>query len=352
MRVQGAPIWSRTFQAAGMAPTVIAYNEVYNAIQNGVIAAGENEAAGVEQMKFYEVAPHLSMTQHAITIRPLCFSGKTFKKLDKDLQAAVLKAGKEAGAYGRQIESSEDEAKLVKMEKEGKLKRVPFAGRDADEEAGRPGDGGVRQGDRRRADPGQDQRDQVTSRGGNGGAGRVAVFYVQKDNALVRARCCRGCSPRRWRSSSSRSSLQIFSRYTALIPSYIWTEEMARFFFIWSIMLGAMVGIREGTHFVVDLWPPLNARAQAAIRLVASVFVLVFAFVFLWWGIDFTRFAFNRISELAELPLWYIHLPWPLAGITWGLFLGEQMWDDLRIVAGKLPPPAARPADQVPGSIS
>jgi TRAP-type transport system periplasmic protein len=130
VRVQGAPIWSRTFQAAGMAPTVIAYNEVYNAIQNGVIAAGENEAAGVEQMKFYEVAPHLSMTQHAITIRPLCFSGKTFQKLDKDLQAAVLKAGKEAGAYGRQIESSEDEAKLVKMEKEGKLKRVPFAGRD------------------------------------------------------------------------------------------------------------------------------------------------------------------------------------------------------------------------------
>jgi tripartite ATP-independent transporter DctP family solute receptor len=130
VRVQGAPIWSRTFQAAGMAPTVIAYNEVYNAIQNGVIAAGENEAAGVEQMKFYEVAPHLSMTQHAITIRPLCFSGKTFKKLDKQLQAAVLKAGKEAGAYGRQIESSEDEQKLVKMEKEGKLKRVPFQGRD------------------------------------------------------------------------------------------------------------------------------------------------------------------------------------------------------------------------------
>ncbi len=130
VRVQGAPIWSRTFQAAGMAPTVIAYNEVYNAIQNGVIAAGENEAAGVEQMKFYEVAPHLSMTQHAITIRPLCFSGKTFQKLPKDLQAAVLKAGKEAGAYGRQIESSEDEAKLVKMEKEGKLKRVPFQGRD------------------------------------------------------------------------------------------------------------------------------------------------------------------------------------------------------------------------------
>jgi len=130
VRVQGAPIWSKTFQAAGMAPTVIAYNEVYNAIQNGVIAAGENEAAGVEQMKFFEVAPHLSMTQHAITIRPLCFSSKTFAKLDKALQAAIVKAGKEAGAYGRKAESSEDEQKLVALEKAGKLKRVPFAGRD------------------------------------------------------------------------------------------------------------------------------------------------------------------------------------------------------------------------------
>ncbi|MFO1327520.1 MAG: TRAP transporter substrate-binding protein [Rubrivivax sp.] len=131
VRVQGAPIWSRTFSAIGMSPTVIAYNEVYNAIQNNVIAAGENEAAGVEAMKFYEVAPHLSMTQHAITIRPICFSGKTFAKLPKDLQDAVVKAGKEAGAHGRQVESSEDSAKLDKLEKEGKLKKVPFADRDA-----------------------------------------------------------------------------------------------------------------------------------------------------------------------------------------------------------------------------
>jgi TRAP-type transport system periplasmic protein len=129
VRVQGAPIWSRTFAAVGMAPTVIAYNEVYNGIQNGVIAAGENEAAGVETMKFFEVAPNLNMTQHAITIRPICFSGKTFKKLPADLQAAIVKAGKEAGAYGRQIESSEDTAKLDALEKAGKLKRIPFADR-------------------------------------------------------------------------------------------------------------------------------------------------------------------------------------------------------------------------------
>ena len=118
-----------TFGAAGLSPTVIAYNEIYNAIQNGVISAGENEAAGVESMKFNEVAPNLLMTQHAITIRPLCFSGKTFKSLPADLQSAIVRAGKEAGAYGRQVESSEDGAKLDAMEKAGKLKRIPFTDR-------------------------------------------------------------------------------------------------------------------------------------------------------------------------------------------------------------------------------
>jgi TRAP-type C4-dicarboxylate transport system substrate-binding protein len=129
VRVQGAPIWSRTFQAAGMAPTVIAYNEIYNAIQNGVIDAGENEAAGVEQMRFFEVAPQLAMTQHAITIRPLCFSSATFAKLPNDLQAAIRRAAREAAAFGRQIESEEDETKLEALEKAGRLKRVEFAER-------------------------------------------------------------------------------------------------------------------------------------------------------------------------------------------------------------------------------
>ena len=107
-------------------PADLAYGD---SPQGGVIQAGENEAAGVEQMKFFEVAPNLAMTQHAITIRPLCFSAKTFKSLPADLQAAILRAGKEAGAYGREIESSEDEQKLVALEKAGKLKRVPFADR-------------------------------------------------------------------------------------------------------------------------------------------------------------------------------------------------------------------------------
>ena len=126
IRVMGAPIQTRIFEAIKMAPTVIAYSEVYNAIQTGVIEAAENEAAGIEQMKFYEVGPHIGMTQHAITVRPLCFSGKVFNDLPEDLQAAILKAGKEAGAFGRELESSQDAEKLAKMEGDGLLTTHDF----------------------------------------------------------------------------------------------------------------------------------------------------------------------------------------------------------------------------------
>ena len=126
----GAPIQTKTFQAVGASPTVIAYAEVYNAIQTGVIDAAENEALGIEQMKFYEVGPYISLTGHAITVRPLCFSGKTFRRLPEDLQVAVLRAGEEAAKFGRDLESAADRARLEQMAAEGKLEMVPFADRD------------------------------------------------------------------------------------------------------------------------------------------------------------------------------------------------------------------------------
>ena len=127
-------------------------------------------------------------------------------------------------------------------------------------------------------------------------------------------------------------SLQIFARFTQLIPAYIWTEELARFLFIWMVMLGAMIGVREGTHFEVDVWPQLGPRANAMLRIVSHVFVLVFALVFVWWGFEFVRFGWDQLSEIAELPMWTIFLAWPVAGITWVLFLGESFVTNFRIL--------------------
>jgi len=130
IRVMGAPIQTRIFQAIGASPSVIAYSEVYNAIQTGVIDAAENEAAGIQQMKFYEVGPEISQTQHAITVRPLCFSEKTLRRLPPDLQTAIIKSGREAGTFGRKIESTEDAAILSNLEKDDKLRTHQFTQRD------------------------------------------------------------------------------------------------------------------------------------------------------------------------------------------------------------------------------
>jgi TRAP-type C4-dicarboxylate transport system substrate-binding protein len=130
IRVMGAPIQTRIFEAIKASPSVIAYSEVYNAIQTGVIDAAENEAAGIEQMKFYEVGPNIALTAHAITVRPIGFSNATFERLTPEEQACVLKAGKLGGKLGRDIESGQDSAKLKAMEAAGLLTTHAFTDRD------------------------------------------------------------------------------------------------------------------------------------------------------------------------------------------------------------------------------
>jgi TRAP-type C4-dicarboxylate transport system substrate-binding protein len=69
------------------------------------------------------------MTEHAITIRPLCFSVQTMARLPRELQEAIRRAGREAAAFGRQTESSEDSQKITALEQAGRLRRVAFTER-------------------------------------------------------------------------------------------------------------------------------------------------------------------------------------------------------------------------------
>jgi len=127
-------------------------------------------------------------------------------------------------------------------------------------------------------------------------------------------------------------TIQMISRFTQLIPAWIWTEEMARFLFIWMVMLGAMIGVRDGSHFECDVWPELKPRANALLRIVSMVFVLVFALVFVWYGIRFVQFGWNQTSELADMPMTWIFVAWPLTGLTWLLFGFERLRADLRVL--------------------
>ncbi len=129
--------------------------------------------------------------------------------------------------------------------------------------------------------------------------------------------------------------LQIFSRYIGLIPRYIWTEEIARFCFIWIILIGAIIAVRDNTHFAVDLLPePKTRRGAAAAGLFVDAIIFLVALIFIVWGWPLVKFGLMQTSEIAELPMITIYIAWPVAGASWMLFLAERTFERLAMLRG------------------
>jgi TRAP-type C4-dicarboxylate transport system permease small subunit len=128
-------------------------------------------------------------------------------------------------------------------------------------------------------------------------------------------------------------TLQILARYTELIPRYIWTEEAARFLFIWIIMIGATIAVRERTHFDVDILPkPTSPRWQAISELVVDCAILVIAAVFVVYGWGYAVFGYGQTSELTGINMVTMHLAFPLAGVTWVVFIAERAFAALTVI--------------------
>lgn len=120
--------------------------------------------------------------------------------------------------------------------------------------------------------------------------------------------------------------IQVLSRFVPFIPRYIWTEEMARFAFIWIILIGSSVAVRDQSHFHVDVLPKLSARFEQVLRLLLLLCMLLFAIVFMVGGFQFTLFGATQSSEISGLPMLTIYIAWPLAGLSWTFFLVEQVY--------------------------
>lgn len=124
-------------------------------------------------------------------------------------------------------------------------------------------------------------------------------------------------------------SLQIFSRHIGFIPRYIWTEEVARFCLVWIIMIGAMIAVRDGTHFDVDVLPkPRTPAGIRAARLVVHIAIALVALIFLWFGYRFAEFGYDQTSELTGLNMLSIHIAWPIAGVVMLFFIAERIVSD------------------------
>lgn len=119
--------------------------------------------------------------------------------------------------------------------------------------------------------------------------------------------------------------LQIISRFIPFVPRYIWTEEVARFAFIWIIMIGASIAVREQTHFKVDVLKRFSQKWENRLTLALLIFMLLFAIAFVIGGYQFALFGSTQQSEISGLPMLAIYIAWPLAGLSWILFIVEQI---------------------------
>jgi TRAP-type transport system small permease protein len=127
--------------------------------------------------------------------------------------------------------------------------------------------------------------------------------------------------------------LQILSRFVEFIPRYIWTEEAARFCFVWMIMIGSIIAVREGTHFDVDLFPNIeSAKWKSVFRLIVQTFMMLMAFVFIVYGYDFARLGYAQSSETMGINMLSIYIAFPITGVSWMLFILENLIEDIGIV--------------------
>ncbi len=119
IRVVQADGYINAYEALGAQPTPMPYSEVYLALQQGVIAAGEGSAETMISDKFMEVATHYNLTKTHYYPVVLIMSEASFNKLNEEQQAIVKEAAKEATAHGIEAYKTDYEKSIRTLNEKG-----------------------------------------------------------------------------------------------------------------------------------------------------------------------------------------------------------------------------------------
>ncbi|WP_050182863.1 TRAP transporter small permease [Domibacillus robiginosus] len=100
--------------------------------------------------------------------------------------------------------------------------------------------------------------------------------------------------------------IQVFMRYV-LGDSLVWSEEAARYAFIWMIYIGVSYGIKRNSHLGVDAFSMLfEQKGQLIIGLIANILFFVFAVVMAFYSFDIVE-RVTRTSPALQLPLTWVY---------------------------------------------
>ncbi len=122
-------------------------------------------------------------------------------------------------------------------------------------------------------------------------------------------------------------SLQVMGRFIPFLPYMLWTEEISRFLLIWLIFIGASVGVKETTHFVVNIFRDPHSRT---LRTAWNIFVILgmgsIAWIFMYRGFSYAMVLLYDISDIAQISMLWVGAAIPLFGFLSVLFLLDQLF--------------------------
>jgi C4-dicarboxylate-binding protein DctP len=115
LRIQSSKVLEAQMKALGANPQVMAFSEVYSALQQGVVDGTENPMSNFYTQKMNEVQKHLTMSNHGYLGYAVIVNKKFWEDLPADVRNALTQAMKEATAFERNISQLDNDEALAKV---------------------------------------------------------------------------------------------------------------------------------------------------------------------------------------------------------------------------------------------
>ncbi len=120
MRIQSSKVLAAQMRALGASSQIMAFSEVYHALQTGVVDGTENPASNFYTQKMHEVQPYLTLSAHGYLGYAVIVNNNFWNALPTDIRAQLVKAMAEATDYANQIAKQENDQALDAVRQSGK----------------------------------------------------------------------------------------------------------------------------------------------------------------------------------------------------------------------------------------
>ncbi len=119
LRVSNDPVMQGLVQGLGASPTVVAFGELYSALQTGVVDGAEQPIANYKSNAFPEVAPNIILDGHTLGAIQVVITDEAWEKLTEEQQNILIEAGKHASEFNRTISEEAENKVLEQLKAEG-----------------------------------------------------------------------------------------------------------------------------------------------------------------------------------------------------------------------------------------